>query len=233
VRRSRERFWAPEKRSPDKLDAYWTLYQCLLTTAKLIAPFTPFMAETLWQNLAGVFGPRAEASVHLCDYPAVDAAAIDDRLSCQMDLLREIASSGLRVRMENKLKVRQPLSKVEVILADGEHQAWLTRHDALLREELNVKQVEYAQRADQYITYQVQPNFKRLGPRVGQTDAPGQADPAIGRRRRIAGPTEPRRARCAPGRRPVGRTGQRRTCRCVCRPSRAGPPPRAKNASSC
>jgi len=69
--------------------------------------------------------------------------------------------------MDAKLKVRQPLAKVEVILADNAHQAWLEAHDALLRDELNVKHVEYATRADQYIAYQIQPNFKRLGPRLG------------------------------------------------------------------
>jgi isoleucyl-tRNA synthetase len=168
VRRSRERFWAAATDSPDKLDAYWTLYQCLLTTSKLIAPFTPFLAESLWRNLTGVFGDRVLESVHLCDYPAPDPAAVDDPLSAQMALLREIASSGLRVRMENKLKVRQPLSKVEVILVDDSPRDWLQQHDALLREELNVKQVDYTQQADQYIAYQVQPNFKRLGPRVGK-----------------------------------------------------------------
>ncbi len=168
VRRSRERFWAAETDSPDKLDAYWTLYQCLLTTSKLIAPFTPFLAETIWRNLAGVFQQRAVESVHLCDYPVADPAAIDAELATQMALLREIASSGLRVRMEKKLKVRQPLSKVQVILADDAHRSWLEQHDGLLREELNVKQVEYTQQADRYIAYQVQPNFKRLGPRVGK-----------------------------------------------------------------
>jgi isoleucyl-tRNA synthetase len=168
VRRSRERFWAAEKESPDKLDAYWTLYQCLATTSKLIAPFTPFLAEALWRNLAGVFGQRALESVHLCDYPTPDPASVDADLADRMALLREIASSGLRVRMENKLKVRQPLSKVEVILVDDSHRAWLQQHDALLREELNVKHVEYTRDAQQYIDYQVQPNFKRLGPRVGK-----------------------------------------------------------------
>ncbi len=168
VRRSRDRFWSDDKQSPDKLDAYWTLYECLLTISKLIAPFTPFLAESLWQNLAGVFQDRAVESVHLCDYPSPDLAVIDEAMSEQMQLLREIASSGLKVRMNNKLKVRQPLSKLEIILADDRHQAWLQRHDALLRDELNVKQVEYTQQADQYIAYLVQPNFKRLGPRVGR-----------------------------------------------------------------
>jgi isoleucyl-tRNA synthetase len=168
VRRSRDRYWSGEKDSTDKSDAYWTLYECLLTTSKLIAPFVPFLAEALWQNLAGLFRERTLESVHLCDYPAADHAAIDTRLSAQMGLLREIASLGRAARMESKLKVRQPLQKVEVILADSTHQSWLETHDALLRGELNVKQIEYTKDATKYITYFVQPNFKRLGPRVGK-----------------------------------------------------------------
>jgi isoleucyl-tRNA synthetase len=183
VRRSRDRFWSSDRQSADKLDAYWTLYECLLITSKLIAPFTPFLAETMWRNLAGVFADRVPASVHLCDYPACDPAAVDDQLSDQMQLLREIASLGRAARMEAKLKVRQPLHKVEVILADKRHQAWLEAHDALLRDELNVKEVEYTQEADRYINYQVQPNFKRLGPRLGALmpkvkQALGRADAA-------------------------------------------------------
>jgi isoleucyl-tRNA synthetase len=85
-----------------------------------------------------------------------------------MKLLRDIASLGLSARMANKLKVRQPLAKVEVILSDTSHQAWLEEHDELLRDELNVKKIEYTKDADKYITYQVQPNFKRLGPRIGK-----------------------------------------------------------------
>ncbi|WP_425614932.1 isoleucine--tRNA ligase [Anatilimnocola sp. NA78] len=168
VRRSRDRFWSSDKESQEKLDAYWTLYECLVTSAKVIAPFTPFLAETLWRNLAGVFGDRPLESVHLCDYPESDATAIDETLSARMQLLREIASLGRSARMDNKLKVRQPLAKVEVILSESTHQAWLQQHDALLRDELNVKQIEYAEDANKYITYQIQPNFKRLGPRIGK-----------------------------------------------------------------
>jgi len=83
VRRSRPRFWSKEYESTDKLDAYWTLYECLLTTCKLIAPFVPFLAETLWQNLAGVFEGRAAESVHLCDYPTPDASLIDVLQKCR------------------------------------------------------------------------------------------------------------------------------------------------------
>jgi len=168
VRRSRDRFWSKDKAAADKLDAYWTLYECLLTTCQVIAPFVPFLSETLWQNLAGVFGDKAKTSVHLCDFPAVDETAIDTQLSQRMELLREVASLGRQARMNEKLKVRQPLSKVEVVLADDKHREWLKSHSAILCEELNVKTVEYTQDADEYINYQIQPNFKRLGPRVGK-----------------------------------------------------------------
>jgi isoleucyl-tRNA synthetase len=169
VRRSRDRFWTNDPaQATAKQDAYWTLYECLLTTCQMIAPFTPFLAEHLWRNLAGVFGSRATPSVHLCDYPTAQSEWIDESLSERMRLLREIASLGRAARMESKLKVRQPLAKVEVILADPTHQAWLEAHDGPLREELNVKQIEYTSEAEQYIEYLVQPNFKRLGPRIGR-----------------------------------------------------------------
>ena len=168
VRRSRDRFWSEDKSDPDKLDAYWTLYECLTTTAKLVAPFTPFLAETLWQNLAGVFDDHAAESVHLCDYPVADSAAVDVTLSEQMRLAREISSLGRSARMNAKLKVRQPLAKVEVILASEAHQDWLRSHASLIADELNVKQVELTQDADQYITYEVKPNFKLLGKLLGK-----------------------------------------------------------------
>ena len=168
VRRSRDRFWSGEE-SPDKLDAYWTLYECLLTTTRLIAPFVPFLAETLWRNLAvQATAGRALESVHLCDYPTGDRAAVDEPLSEQMNLVREIVSLGRGARMGAKLKVRQPLAKVEVVLVQPRHQAWLEAHTGLIREELNVKHVEFIPRADQYITYTVLPDLKRLGPRVGK-----------------------------------------------------------------
>ncbi|TWT29883.1 isoleucine--tRNA ligase [Blastopirellula retiformator] len=168
VRRSRDRFWSGDKQSPEKLDAYWTLYECLITTCKLIAPFTPFLAEGLWRSLAGVFGKRAIESVHLCDFPAVDDKAIDEQLSTRMNLIREISSLGRKARMDEKLKVRQPLSLVEVVLADATHQPWLESHGGLICEELNVKEVRFTQEGQEYIDYQVQPNFKRLGPKIGK-----------------------------------------------------------------
>jgi isoleucyl-tRNA synthetase len=169
VRRSRDRFWSEDKQGRDKLDAYWTLYECLLTTCKLVAPFVPFIAEAIWQNLAvAPFGKRTLESVHLCDYPSGQQTRIDEPLSQRMAVVREISSLGRAARTAAKLKVRQPLAKVEVILADRSQQSWLEEHAPLIREELNVKLVEFATKADQYITYTVLPDLKRLGPRLGK-----------------------------------------------------------------
>jgi len=169
VRRSRDRFWSEDKLAPDKLDAYWTLYECLLTTTRLVAPFVPFLAETMWQNLAVAgFGGGVRKSVHLCDFPTADAKAIDEALSERMSLVREVVSLGRAARMGAKLKVRQPLAKVEVILLDRAHRGWLEQHSSLIAEELNVKQVEFTDKAEHYITYTVLPDLKRLGPRLGK-----------------------------------------------------------------
>ncbi|TWU26094.1 isoleucine--tRNA ligase [Bythopirellula polymerisocia] len=174
VRRSRDRFWAKEKRSTDKLDAYWTLYECLLTTTKLIAPFVPFLAERLWQDLAvaafqGTKGEKGIVeSVHLCDYPTGDASATDQSLSEQMNLVRLISSLGRQARSAAELKVRQPLAKVEVILADTTHQSWLEDHAAAISEELNVKAVEFSNEPEKYVDHEVVPNFKLLGPKLGK-----------------------------------------------------------------
>ncbi len=173
VRRSRDRFWSGEQ-SADKIDAYWTLYECLLTTCKLIAPFVPFLAEEIWQNLAvAVFADkpadlRPMESVHLCDYPAGDRTIVDDELSQCMALVREIVSLGRSARMGAKLKVRQPLSQVEIVLTIDALKSWLQDHDALICDELNVKRVEFPAKADQYITYTILPDLKRLGPRLGK-----------------------------------------------------------------
>ncbi|MFV2067248.1 MAG: class I tRNA ligase family protein, partial [Pirellulales bacterium] len=169
VRRSRDRFWSGDRASADKLDAYFTLYECLLTTTKLISPFVPHLAESLWQNLGrNAVGEQVVESVHLCDFPTGDAQMVDSDLSERMGLVREITSLGRSARMGARLKVRQPLARVEVILASRQHQGWLADHAELIQDELNVKQVEFADDAQQYIRYTVVPNFKRLGPRLGR-----------------------------------------------------------------
>ena len=166
VRRSRSRYWAADKQAAEKLDAYWTLYESLVVIAKLIAPFTPFVAESLWQHLKGELKGVRE-SVHLCDYPTGDFASTDPDLNQRMNLLREIASLGRSARMDAKLKVRQTLSRVEVTLADESHIEWLKKHDDIVRAEINVKEIHYASGASPFVEYSVQPNFRKLGPRVG------------------------------------------------------------------
>jgi isoleucyl-tRNA synthetase len=192
VRRSRDRFWAAGKAdggpetNPDKLDAYWTLYETLLTIARLAAPFVPFVTEELWRNLAVVpFGAAAPESVHLTDYPGGDARLLDAALVRRMALVRTIASLGRAARAAEKLKVRQPLSKVEVVLADAtpDDAAWLADHADLVCEELNVKQFEICREPDRYITRSVQPDLKKLGPKLGKDlpkarDALAKADAA-------------------------------------------------------
>ena len=168
VRRNRNRFWAPGM-EPDKLDAYWTLYECLVTLAKLLAPFLPYASEDLWQNLVrGTCGDAEAESVHLADYPEPDTAAIDEGLSRTMRAVREIVSLGLQVRTANKLRVRQPLAAAEIVLAEPDLEAALREHLDLVRDELNVHAVHFVANADAYVSYQVKPNFRALGPRVGK-----------------------------------------------------------------
>ncbi len=168
VRRSRDRFWAPGL-GPEKRDALWTLYECLTALARLLAPFLPFATEELWRNLvAGPFGDAEPESVHLADYPEPDAEAIDEALSSEMAAVREIVSLGLQVRTAHKLRVRQPLSTAEIVVTDPELGPRVLAHESLIREELNVHALHLASDADAYVSYQVKPNFRALGPRVGK-----------------------------------------------------------------
>ncbi|HVN39688.1 MAG TPA: class I tRNA ligase family protein [Myxococcota bacterium] len=167
VRRNRERFWAAGL-EPDKLDAHWTLYECLTALARLLAPFLPYATEELWQNLVRGPDPGAHESVHLADWPDADVSAIDAALSRVMRGVREIVSLGLQVRTVSKLRVRQPLEAAEIVLADPTQEAALREHAALVADELNVHEVHFVAKADEYVTYQVKPNFRALGPRVGK-----------------------------------------------------------------
>ena len=167
VRRSRDRFWSSGD-SADKADAYWTLFETLLTLAKLIAPFTPFLAERIYRQLTAGFGDSVNESVHLCDYPAADVSAIDTALSHRMAAVREIVSLGRNARMGAKLKVRQPLAGVEVVLADSSQKGELLPQVELMKEELNVKNIDFIDSAEKYISYTVVPDFKKLGPKLGK-----------------------------------------------------------------
>ncbi len=170
VRRCRNRYWGKETaaESTDKADAYWTLYEVLVNIAKLIAPFVPFLADAIWQTLTACVAGKVRESVHLCDFPSADGQRADVLLVQRMEVLREIASLGRSARMDAKLKVRQPLKRVEVSLATDEHIDWLREHDSIVREELNVKEIEYSSGSSPFIEYAIQPNFKALGPRIGK-----------------------------------------------------------------
>ncbi len=201
VRRSRDRFWRSVASSDaqavqDKWDAYHTLYECLTTLSRVLAPFVPFFAEFMYQQLERR-RPLAQladgddgqpVSVHLCDYPQADASLIDEALARQMAQVREIVSLGRAARTAAKIKVRQPIQRVEIVLARPQDEPFLRDHEALIRQELNVKQVEFAAQADQYVHYEVKPNFKAIGPKYGKL-APKIAaalkslpDPAAARR---------------------------------------------------
>ena len=164
LRRSRRRFWKSGF-DADKRDAYATLYECLVSVAQLSAPFTPFMAEEIYQNVAR--GAGAPESVHLCDLPA-SRAREDAALSEEMAAVRRIASLGLRVRTEHQIKVRQPLRRAEIVIADESLRARVAPHAALVEDELNVREASFVDGARAHVRYLVKPNFRRLGPRLGK-----------------------------------------------------------------
>ena len=140
VRRNRRRFWKSEN-DADKLAAYTTLYQCLVTLSRLLAPFVPFMAEELYQNLLCSVDSEAEESVHLTDFPIADEAKINDKLNSDVGLAMKISSLGRAARAKAGIKVRQPLEKAVVrVGAEGEKKA-LESLAAEVMEEVNVKQL--------------------------------------------------------------------------------------------
>ncbi|MCH8065031.1 MAG: isoleucine--tRNA ligase [Chloroflexi bacterium] len=175
VRRSRRRFWKSED-DADKRSAYTTLHHCLVTLAKLMAPFTPFVAEELYQNLVRsqdgsaslTTGDEAPASVHLCDWPESDAALVDEALNAQMGMLMQITSLGLSARSKAGIKVRQPLPAATVVVPKDLQEAmtadWLIEQ---FKAELNVKRVELASDESDFLQYKIKPNLPVLGPKYG------------------------------------------------------------------
>ncbi len=138
VRRSRRRFWKSEN-DADKLSAYNTLYQCLVTLAKLLAPLAPFLAEELYQNLVVAVSPEEPDSVHLADFPAADETKIDKQLSDDTQLAMKLSSLGRAARSQAGIKVRQPLAKAIVNLCHDHERAMLERVKPQVLEELNIK----------------------------------------------------------------------------------------------
>ena len=166
LRRSRSRFWKSEF-DADKGDAYATLYECLVSVAKLSAAFTPFMAEEIYQNVVRGAGLPGQESVHLCDLPD-SMNRVDPALSEEMSAVRRIVSLGLRVRTEHQLKVRQPLRRAEVVIADPVLRDRVAPYAALIADELNVHEVRFIEGQQAHVKYVVKPNFRRLGPRLGK-----------------------------------------------------------------
>jgi isoleucyl-tRNA synthetase len=142
VRRSRRRFWKSES-DADKLSAYNTLYECLVKTAKLLAPFIPFLAETIYQNLVVSVDNQAPDSVHLTDYPIADDSRIDQELSVVMRLAMKVSSIGRSARSQAGIKVRQPLGKAMVTGLTSEEQKGLSEIVDAVLEELNIKSIEF------------------------------------------------------------------------------------------
>ncbi len=164
VRRSRSRFWAEGE---PLQDALWTLYEVLTTTSRLIAPFVPFMAEAMWRSLNASNASAAD-SVHMAEWPSVDPALLDASLAADMSVVREVASLGLSARAASKIKVRQPLASITVVLADPSQRAAVRSLESLLLDELNIREVQFAADADEFVSYQVKPNFKKLGRELGK-----------------------------------------------------------------
>ena len=167
VRRSRRRFWQPEQ-DDAKLGAYQTLYRILTTLSRLLAPFTPFVAEELHQKLTRPFDPAAPQSVHLAQYPVYDPAQVDDDLETAMDQARRIVSLGHAARKESGVRVRQPLSRVTLISTGAGVREAVDRHLGVILDELNVKAVEWAEDEAEFVSYEYKPNFRNLGPRFGK-----------------------------------------------------------------
>jgi isoleucyl-tRNA synthetase len=157
VRRSRRRFWDGERA------AFETLRTCLLAVSRMLAPFCPFIADEIYDNLDGTL-----ASVHLCDFPSgTELAPRDEQLERAMALARETVRLGLSARAKAKIKVRQPLAEAVVVAAGHEREA-IERLSEVVREELNVRRVRFVAAADELGSYEVKANYRTLGPLFGK-----------------------------------------------------------------
>jgi isoleucyl-tRNA synthetase len=160
VRRSRRRFWKSEN-DGDKNEAYQTLYIVLVELSKILAPFMPYLADEIYQNLTG------DESVHLVDWPEVNDELIDEELNKEIHAVRLIVSLGLSVRAKAKIKVRQPLSKAGIALPEGLTEESVKSQEDVIMEELNVKELEFIAEAGDIVEQSVIPNAKVLGPKYG------------------------------------------------------------------
>jgi isoleucyl-tRNA synthetase len=166
VRRSRRRFWRAStsdggETGEDKLAAYLTLHESLVAVAKLLAPFTPFVADEIYSNLSA-----GRSSVHLCDFPEPDLELVDRALDFDMGVARRTVELGRAARSQARIKVRQPLREA-VVVANERERAAIARLEELVLDELNVKELSYVGEAEELGEYEVKPNYRTLGPRFG------------------------------------------------------------------
>ncbi len=166
VRRSKHRFWKSEN-DEDKAAAYLTLYECLVTVGKLLAPTAPFMAEEIYRNLVTSVDPEAPISVHLARWPEYDEARIDEMLIDEMQVVLRLASLGLSARNSAGIKVRQPLAEAAFSLPSSKANV-VSDYADVLTDELNVKAVRTLDKAEDVVTYSLNPLPQELGPRFGK-----------------------------------------------------------------
>ncbi len=165
IRRSRRRYWKSEE-DEDKISAYLTLHESLVAVAKLLAPYTPFIAEEMYRNLVCSLDADAVESVHLCDFPQAREELVDEDLLFQMEAVRRVVNMGRAARNKAAIKTRQPLAAA-IVVADGRERAALESLEQLVLEELNVKKVEYIADAGALTSVVLKPNLQKLGPRFG------------------------------------------------------------------
>ncbi len=166
VRRSRPRFWKSED-DQDKSAAYATLYEVLVTFSKVLAPFMPFLTETVYQRLVRPVEPGSPASIHFCDYPLAEQQRIDVPLEQRMSVVRSVVALARKLREEHKIRVRQPLARIRIVHRDKAVRAAVEASAALISEEINVKAVVVELDESAFASIVVKPNFKTLGKRCG------------------------------------------------------------------
>jgi isoleucyl-tRNA synthetase len=167
VRLCRRRFWKGPYES-DKIAAYQTLYECLISVAKLMAPVAPFYADRLYQDLNSINQQETTSSVHLAYYPKSNNSFINPALEEKMQRAQKITSLVLSLRKREKIKVRQPLQRIMIPVLDDNERNQLAAISSLIASEVNVKQVELIDDTSSILVKEVKPNFKALGPRYGK-----------------------------------------------------------------
>jgi isoleucyl-tRNA synthetase len=167
VRRSRRRFWKSEN-DADKSSAYATLHECLATLSRLLAPFMPFVSESLYQNLVARAGGVESTSVHLTDFPTADESLIEHELLTAMRAAQQVVALGRAARERANIKVRQPLARMFVKTPSAAESDVIRTVESIILDELNVKRLEFAGSEEDFVSYSVRPNLPALGPRFGK-----------------------------------------------------------------